>query len=446
MTQLRLTNSLGRHKQVFTPLNPDHVGMYVCGPTVYNYAHIGNARPAVVFDVLRRVLMHLYPHVTYVTNITDIDDKIMDAAKETGQSIDTITRKFEDIYNADMSALGVMRADVQPRATETVAEMIEITADLIAAGHAYEAEGHVLFSVPSYPEYGRLSGRNRDEQIAGARVDVAPYKRDPADFVLWKPSIAGQPGWPSPWGRGRPGWHIECSAMSKKYLGINFDIHGGGLDLTFPHHENEMAQSICAHAGSAYARYWVHNGFVTVEGEKMSKSIGNVLLVHDLLEKAPGEAIRFALLAAHYRQPFDWTDKGLEDARKTLLRFYDVIFRYPDQGDDTPDPAFIEALCDDVNTPQAIAVLHSLAKDKKGKSLKAAGALLGILQQPVSIMALLEGPRAALDTEKVEALIAARNAARAAKNFAESDRLRDELVALGVTIKDTPQGTTWSHP
>ncbi|MBU6234257.1 MAG: cysteine--tRNA ligase [Alphaproteobacteria bacterium] len=439
--QLKLTNSLGRRKQVFEPLNPNHIGVYVCGPTVYNYAHIGNARPAVAFDVLRRVLMHLYPKVTFVANITDVDDKIMDAAAATGQPIDSITKKFADIYNADMAALGVMRPDHQPRATDTIPEMIALIEKLIARGHAYEAEGNVLFNVPSFAEYGKLSGRNRDEQIAGARVDVAPYKKDPADFVLWKPSDASQPGWDSPWGRGRPGWHIECSAMSEKYLGPDFDIHGGGLDLTFPHHENEIAQSVCAHGNTGFARVWVHNGFVTVEGEKMSKSLGNVLLVHDMLKDAPGEAIRFALLTSHYRQPFDWTKRGIDDAVKTLSRFYDVIAQ-SGAGTGKIDDAYMDALCDDLNTPKAITELHTMAKAGRGADLKASAALLGLLQQePAAWAASIKRD---VDASAIEALIAERNAARAAKNWKESDRLRDALTAMGVTIKDTAQGTEWS--
>ncbi|HEY8963148.1 MAG TPA: cysteine--tRNA ligase [Alphaproteobacteria bacterium] len=439
---LKLTNSLGRKKQDFVPLNSDHIGIYVCGPTVYNYAHIGNARPSVAFDVLRRVLKVLYPKVTFVSNITDIDDKIMAASAETGEPISSITTKFTEIYNNDMQALGVTPPDHQPRATETVPEMITLIENLIKNGHAYEAEGHVVFNVPSYKDYGQLSGRNRDEQIAGARIDVAPYKKDPADFVLWKPSNDDQPGWDSPWGRGRPGWHIECSAMAEKFLGKDFDIHGGGLDLTFPHHENEIAQSICAHGGaSQFAKYWIHNGFLTVEGEKMSKSLGNVLLVHDLLSEAPGEAIRFALLAAHYRQPFDWSAKGLEEAIKTLSKFYELI---EDAGDvsGTIDGEFLEALCDDLNTPRAIAAMHAMAKDGRIGDLKASAALLGVLQQDPSEW--FENFSKDIDIEKIETLLAERLVARDAKNWAESDRIRDELIAMGVTIKDTAGGTEWS--
>lgn len=443
MTTLKLTNSLGRHKQDFVPLNPEHIGVYVCGPTVYNYAHIGNARPAVVFDVLRRVLAHLYPKVTFVANITDVDDKIMDAAKTSGEPIESITRKFTDIYNSDMAALGVQRPDHQPRATATIPEMVAMIEKLVARGHAYEVDGTVLFHVPSFEDYGRLSGRNRDEQIAGARVEVASYKKDPADFVLWKPSADDQPGWDSPWGRGRPGWHIECSAMSEKYLGPDFDIHGGGLDLTFPHHENEIAQSVCAHGHTGFARVWVHNGFVTVEGEKMSKSLGNVLLVHDLLKDAPGEAIRLALLTAHYRQPFDWTRRGIEDAVKMLTRFYEAIAAAGDTHG-TPDPTFVDALCDDLNTPRALAELHAMAKAGRGADLKASGALMGILQQDPNAWVASVTTASGIDVAEVERLVAERNAARAGKNWAESDRLRDALVAMGVTVKDGPKGTEWS--
>jgi len=439
---IKLTNSLGRHKQVFVPLNPENIGVYVCGPTVYNYAHIGNARPAVVFDVLRRLLAHIYPKVTYVSNITDVDDKIMDAAKASGVPIETITQKFTDIYNNDMAALGVLRPDHQPRATDTIQEMITMIEKLVARDHAYEVDGTVLFHVPSFTAYGQLSGRNRDEQIAGARVEVASYKKDPADFVLWKPSTLDQVGWDSPWGRGRPGWHIECSAMSEKLLGADFDIHGGGLDLTFPHHENEIAQSICAHDHSGFARVWVHNGFVMVEGEKMSKSIGNVLLVNDLLKKAPGEAIRFALLRTHYRQPFDWTDAGLQESKNIVRSMYAAL----GDNDDTnpPPPEFMEAMCDDLNTSLALTILRNKLAQGDVKGVKAAGAMLGILQSNHAAYAEALQASAGIDAAAVEALIAERNAARAAKNWAESDRLRDALLAMGVTIKDTPQGTTWS--
>jgi cysteinyl-tRNA synthetase len=329
---LKLYNTLTRQKEEFVPLDPTHVRMYVCGPTVYDFAHIGNARPVVVFDVLYRLLKRLYPRVTYVRNITDVDDKIMAAAKETGEPIDGITGKFTRHYHADMAALGALPPDVEPCATGHIAEMIALVERLIARGHAYAADGHVLFSVPSMPDYGQLSRMSRDELVAGARVEVAPYKSDPADFVLWKPSAPDQPGWPSPWGRGRPGWHLECSAMSEKHLGVPFDIHGGGLDLVFPHHENEIAQSRCAHGLPAFAHYWMHNGYLTVNGEKMSKSLGNFRTVHDLLDRVSGEVIRLTLLSAHYRQPLDFSDAALDQARAALDRWYGALRGSPGVG------------------------------------------------------------------------------------------------------------------
>ncbi|HQX26449.1 MAG TPA: cysteine--tRNA ligase [Alphaproteobacteria bacterium] len=449
MPKLRLYNSLTRKKEEFTPLDPSHVRVYACGPTVYNYAHIGNARMAVVFDLLANVLRSIYPKVTYVSNITDVDDKIMVAAKESGEAIDVITRKFEKIYNEDMAALGVAKPDVQPRATEHIPEMIALCEALIKRGHAYEAEGNVLFNVPSFAAYGGLSGRSRDEQIAGARVDVAPYKKDPADFVLWKPSAADQPGWDSPWGFGRPGWHIECSAMAEKHLGLPFDIHGGGADLKFPHHENEIAQSCCAHGKdddlSAFAKMWVHNGFVTVGGEKMSKSLGNFLLVHDLIEEFPGEALRLTLLSAHYRQPLDLTKEKIAESKRILDRLYRTLYDLRDvQISKSPavaDIEFQEALLDDLNTPQAIAVLNQIssasANDaEEKKTLLAAGGMLGLLQQnPAKWL----GYDVSGDND-VEKLLAERTEAKAAKNFKRADEIRDEVKALGFTIEDTPEG------
>lgn len=437
---MKLHNSLTRKKEVFTPIDPNHVRVYACGPTVYNYAHIGNARPAVVFDLLVRVLRHDYPKVTYVSNITDVDDKIMVAAEEKGQPITAITQKFTDIYNTDMAELGVNMPDIQPHATEHIAQMIAMCEALIEKGHAYEAEGHVLFNVPSYEAYGRLSGCNRDEQIAGARVDVAPYKRDAADFVLWKPSTDDQPGWDSPWGRGRPGWHIECSAMAREYLGDVFDIHGGGVDLTFPHHENERAQSCCALDVPEFAKIWMHNGFVTVEGEKMSKSIGNVLLVHDLIEIAPGEALRATLLSAHYRQPLDWTMKGVERSVAMLDKFYEAT-EGVDPSDTIPEP-FLNALRDDLNTPQAFAELHALHKAGDFAGLKAACAFLGLVTMSADDW-FQRGDDADVDTGKIEALLAARLDAKEAKDFARADAIRDELQAMGIAIKDTVNGTEW---
>ncbi len=365
MTPLKLYNSLTRRKELFEPLDANHVRLYACGPTVYNYAHIGNARMAVVFDLWARVLRHIYPKVTYASNITDIDDKIITAHRETGVPMPEITEKFTRIYNEDMATLGVLPPDRQPRATQHIPEMIGQIERLIAAGHAYVAQGHVLFDVPSDPTYGMLSGRSRDEQIAGARVDVAPYKKDPADFVLWKPSSGDEPGWDSPWGFGRPGWHIECSAMSEKHLGLPFDIHGGGADLKFPHHENEIAQAVCAHGHahdpSQFSKYWVHNGFVTVDGEKMSKSLGNFLLVHDLIQKYPGEALRLTLLSAHYRQPLDWSDRIVEQNVKLLGKMYAKMKGYEGPAGDIPAEV-MDALCDDLNTPMVIAALNGLIK------------------------------------------------------------------------------------
>ncbi len=455
--RLHLHNSLTRRKELFEPADPSRVTMYVCGPTVYNFAHIGNARPAVVFDVLARLLRRLYPKVVYARNITDIEDKIISAAKEQGVEIGVITDRYAQIYRDDMGTLGVLKPDIEPKATETIPGMIAMMQTLIDNGHAYAAEGHVLFNVPSYAEYGRLSGRDRDDMIAGARVEVAPYKKDPADFVLWKPSTPEQPGWDSPWGRGRPGWHIECSAMIEKHLGATIDIHGGGIDLQFPHHENEIAQSNCAH-GKPLARFWLHNGFVNIEKEKMSKSVGNVLLVHDLIKEAPGEAIRLALLNGHYRQPLDWTAEGLAQARRMLDRLYGALRALADveaakPSEAVPD-AFMEALTDDLNTPKALAVLFDLAKqantatDRAEKAtLKAAltgsGALLGLLQQDPENWFAGAGIAPHIDASEIEGLIAARNAARKARDFKEADRIRDELAERGILIEDGPQGTQW---
>ncbi len=455
---LSLYNSLTRSKEIFTPADHQRVTMYVCGPTVYNFAHIGNARPAVVFDVLARLLRRLYPHVVYARNITDIEDKIIAAAREQGVEIGVITQKYADIYRQDMGALGVIVPDIEPKATESVPEMIAIMQRLIAAGHAYAAEGHVLFNVPSDKAYGRLSGRDRDDMIAGARVEVAPYKKDAADFVLWKPSTPDQPGWDSPWGRGRPGWHIECSAMIEKHLGETIDIHGGGIDLQFPHHENELAQSSCAHGGAPLARFWLHNGFVNIEKEKMSKSVGNVLLVHDLIKTAPGEAIRLALLNGHYRQPLDWTADGLTQSVRMLDRLYGALRGLSDvKSEPTHDAvpsAFWEALLDDLNTPKALAELFALAKQANTETdpgtraqLKAAllgsAQLLGLLQSDPETWFAGAGVVSHINAEEIEALIAGRNAARKARDFKEADRIRDELTEKGVQIEDGPQGTTW---
>jgi len=454
MPELKLFNTLDGGKTPFKPLDPAHVRLYACGPTVYSYAHIGNARMAVVFDLLTRVLKTLYPKVTYVSNITDVDDKIMAAAAETGEAIDVITRKYERIYNEDMAALGVRKPDVQPRATEHIQEMVNLISSLVQRGHAYAAEGHVLFHVPSYPAYGKLSGRSRDEQVAGARVEVAPFKRDPADFVLWKPSTPDQPGWDSPWGRGRPGWHIECSAMAERHLGLPFDIHGGGADLKFPHHENEIAQSCCGHGHEndprAFANFWVHNGFVTVEGEKMSKSIGNIRLVHNLIEHYDGEVLRLALLSAHYRQPLDWSESLIEQTKRTLDRLYRHLYDLKDvSAHETEMPETVmAALYDDLNTPQAIAQILALKDNSAPEIFKGwlleTGKLFGILQKDPA-MWLGYGVTNSTDAVQIESLLAERAAAKKEKNFARADEIRDELAAMGIAIEDTPQGPKWKR-
>ncbi len=449
MTALHVHNTLTRRKEKFEPLDPAHVKMYVCGPTVYDDAHIGNARPVVVFDVLARLLRRLYPKVTYARNITDIDDKIIVRAAERGVPIDTITADTIANYHADMAALGALSPDVEPRCTRSIPGMLAMIETLIDKGHAYAAEGHVLFAVASYAEYGKLSGRSRDEQIAGARVEVAPFKRDPADFVLWKPSTPDQPGWDSKWGRGRPGWHIECSAMAKDVLGITIDIHGGGLDLTFPHHENEIAQSQCAHGGVQFSKYWMHNGFLVVNGEKMSKSLGNFFTVRDLRARAPGEAIRLLLLKTHYRAPLDFTDAGLAEAKAELDYFYNALKNAGDvEAATTAADTVVAALCDDLNTAKAIAEMHELARTlnatrsaaAKGALLDA-GRLLGLLQADAQAWF----KQGADDAAWIEDAIAARLAARKAKNFAEADRIRDELKAKGIVLEDGPKGTSWKR-
>ena len=443
MPELRLNNSLTRRRETFVPLDPAHVRMYVCGPTVYDLAHLGNARPVVVFDVLARLLRLQYPRVTYVRNITDVDDKINARSVETGEPIGAITARTTADFHADIAALNALPPDVEPRATAHIAEMIDIIERLIASGHAYAAEGHVLFSVASDPEYGMLSGRSPDELIAGARVDVAPYKRDAGDFVLWKPSTPDLPGWDSPWGHGRPGWHIECSAMSWKYLGETFDIHGGGQDLIFPHHENEMAQSCCAFPGSRFARTWMHNGMLLVGGEKMSKSLGNFLTIRDALARAPGEAVRLLLLRAHYRAALDFTDAGMVEARKDLDRWYRALERTPAGPGEPPAPV-LAALCDDLNTPLAIAEMHRLADAALGgdatasAGLRAAGDLMGVLEQEPA-----DWFRGGGGAAEIEAAIAERLAARGAKNFARADAIRRELADRGILLEDGPGGTTW---
>jgi cysteinyl-tRNA synthetase len=454
---MQLHNTLTGRKEAFEPADPQRVTMYICGPTVYSYAHIGNFRPPVVFDVLARVLRRRYPRVLYARNITDIDDRINKAAADQGVAIAVVTQKYAAAYQQDTAALGVLPPDFEPRVTENLPAIVAMIERLIASGHAYAAEGHVLFHVPSYADYGQLSKRDTRELLAGARVEVAPYKKDAGDFVLWKPSTPDQPGWDSPWGRGRPGWHIECSAMSEKILGETIDIHGGGTDLVFPHHENERAQSTCAHGGKVFARYWVHNGFLTVNSEKMAKSVGNVVLVHDLLKQHPGEAIRLALLNGHYRQPLDWTDETLPNARKQLDRLYGTLRELAAvpaaTGARAPD-AFIEALEDDLNTPQALAVLFDLSHRAntatsdaergrvKAQLLDAAG-LIGLLWQQPEAWFKWAPAGAGVDEGAVQKLVDARTAARRSKNYAEGDRIKKQLIDMGVLIEDTPQGTRW---
>ncbi|MGF1592290.1 MAG: cysteine--tRNA ligase [Kiloniellaceae bacterium] len=454
---LHFHNTLTRRKERFEPLDPGNLRMYVCGPTVYDLAHIGNARPVVVFDVLFRLLRHLYgtAQVTYARNITDVDDKILQAAKDTGEPIEAITRRTTQAYHDDMAALGALPPTVEPRATRHIGQMIAMIEALIDKGHAYAADGHVMFAVSSMADYGRLSGRDRDEMIAGARVEVAPYKQDPADFVLWKPSTPDQPGWDSPWGRGRPGWHIECSAMALEHLGEVFDIHGGGLDLVFPHHENEIAQSRCSHGTAEMARLWMHNGYVVVNGEKMSKSLGNFFTVRQLLEEGlRGEAIRLALLSGHYRAPLDITREKIAECKGQLDRLYGALRGVPAGEDAAPPEKLVEALADDLNTPLAVAELHEIAsamnkaKDEGKRaalagSLRAGGALLGLLQDDPDAWFKGKAAEGALSAEDVEAMIAARISARKAKDFPEADRIRDELLAQGISLEDGPAGTTW---
>ena len=456
---MKIFNSYTGKKEDFIPLDPNHIKIYACGPTVYNYAHIGNARMAVVFDTLVRVLRHTYPKVTYVSNITDIEDKIIDAAKELDVPIEHITQKYTEIYNKDMLKLLVKSPDIQPKATEYIPEMIELIEDLISKGHAYEKDGHVLFHVPSYENYGKLSKRNRDEQIAGSRVEVAPFKRDPADFVLWKPSNDIQPGWNSPWGFGRPGWHTECSAMSEKTLGLPFDIHGGGRDLTFPHHENEIAQSCCSSANindpKSYVNYWMHNGFVTVHGEKMSKSLGNISLVKDLTKDNHGEVIRLSLLSSHYRQALDWNNNVVHQAKKLLDKLYKILADIEDiQVSKINDSSleFISPLLDDLNTPGLLANLNKMIKDFrsisdeglpefKSKMLLATN-LMGICQE--NYLDWFSHNDKNLDTHKVAKLISKRLDAKKEKDFEKADKIRQKLVDMGVEIKDTESGTDWN--
>ena len=450
---LQFYNTLTREKEPFVPLRANHVGLYACGPTVYGPIHIGNARPLIVFDVLYRVLKLRFQHVTYVRNITDVDDKIIEQAKADGEPIQELTERTIEHFHRDLDQLRCLDPDVEPRATEHVPEMIRLIQTLLRQGVAYEAEGHVLFHVPAMPTYGRLSRRERDDQIAGARVEVAPYKRDPADFVLWKPSEEGEPGWDSPFGFGRPGWHIECSAMSAQYLGVPFDIHAGGVDLIFPHHENEIAQSCCAHGAAELARYWLHNGFVTVEGEKMAKSAGNFVTVDEALTEVAGDVFRFWMLGAHYRQPLDYSATTLRQARAGLERLYRTLAELEtvEAAPSAPPPLeVIEGLADDLNTPRAIAGLHLLAGEankatrerdraRLKRQLLEGGRLLGLLDD--SPRSWLQGGDG--DTREIEDLIAERDQARAERDFRRADEIRDTLKARGIILEDGPQGTTW---
>ncbi len=453
---LQLHDTLQGRKVPFEPLKEGEVTMYLCGPTVYNFAHIGNARPAVVFDLLARVLRRRY-ELKFARNITDVDDKIIAMSQETGEPIAGITARYAKVYNEDMAALGVQPPDVEPYATQHIDVMIAMIETLLEQGHAYEAEGHVLFDVESHDAYGELSKRDLREMIAGSRVEVAPYKKAAQDFVLWKPSTDEQPGWDSPWGRGRPGWHIECSAMAEKHLGDTIDIHAGGQDLVFPHHENECAQSRCAHGGAPFARYWLHNGFLSVDETKMSKSLGNVLLVHDLIETIPGEVIRLALLSAHYRQPLDWSAETIQSARRMLDRLYGAVrgIEISDEVRATTDVpnGIVAALEDDINTPKALAEFFALARalnksnepaemESLAAQMYAAGDLMGLLgSDPEAWFAgHVEGD---MPADEIDALIAKRNEARAARDFQAADAIRDQLAEAGVTIEDGPDGTTW---
>ena len=447
-----LFNTLSGKKEILKPTDPQHVKIYACGPTVYNYAHIGNARMAVVFDTFVRTLRFIFPKVTYVSNITDIDDKIIEAAVEQNVEISVITKKFTTIYNEDMAKLNVLAPDVQPKATEYIPEMIDLIKELIEKDFAYEKDGHVLFHVPTYENYGKLSNRIKDEQIAGSRVDVADFKKDPADFVLWKPSTGVQPGWESPWGIGRPGWHTECSAMSEKTLGLPLDIHGGGRDLIFPHHENEIAQSCCSAAENSnpesYAKYWMHNGFVTIDGEKMSKSLGNIILVNELTQKYHGEVIRLALLSTHYRQALDWNDNVIYQAKKLLDKLYSLLNELNEVKEiKEPDNDLIEILLDDLNTPGLLANINKLIKNagslEEGdkpylkSNLLLIGKVMGILEDQSYNQISGEFK------DKIDNLIEDRSNAKKKRDFELADKIRSELIELGIEINDSPEGTTW---
>lgn len=454
MRDLVLYNTATGRKEPFEPHVPGAVTMYVCGPTVYNLAHIGNARPVVVFDTLFRLLRHRYDSVTYARNITDIDDKIIAAARESGRSIGEVTDEFTAKYREDMAQLGALPPTLEPHATENIDAMVRLTERLVERGHAYTADGHVLFAVESMAGYGRLSGRRLEDMLAGARVEVADYKRHPGDFVLWKPSSDEDPGWETPWGRCRPGWHLECSAMIREHLGETIDIHGGGRDLIFPHHENEIAQSCCAYDGE-FVRFWMHNAYLDIDGEKMSKSLGNVRTVRELLTEYPGETLRLALLSGHYRSPLNFSRELLEQAQHTLTGFYNTLRGVPEAAEvavEIEEEPFYAALCDDLNTPQVLAEMHAIAKalhkapaaeqPRHRARLLAAGRFLGILAQEPEAW-LKGGAAGGLDSEAIDALVAERSEAKKNRDFARADAIRDELSAAGIVLEDSPEGTLW---
>ena len=451
---IKLYNTLAGKKQNFIPINSNRVTMYICGPTVYSYPHIGNARGPVIFDILAGLLKREH-QLIYVRNITDLDDKIYDAAKSEQSDVSEITERYTNIYHQDISALGVKDPDIEPKATDHIKEMIEMIEDLLAKGHAYESEGHVLFSVESYSGYGSLSNRQHEDQIAGSRVAIAAYKKNPRDFVLWKPSPPDLPGWESPWGVGRPGWHLECSTMAKKYLGETLDIHGGGSDLIFPHHENECAQSICSHKGKPFANFWVHHGMIDFNDTKMSKSEGNLLLIRDLLEEMPGEVVRMALISTHYRKPINWSNDLVKDSKKKLDRLYGAIRKVDIFQDTEPANEVLSALADDLNTPKALSALFNIVKlinnsedpmerDKYASTLIASASLLGLMALSADEW-FKTTPNEALTREEIEHLITQRERARKSKNFSESDRIRNNLLQKGVVIEDGPDGTEWRY-
>ena len=451
---IKLYNTLAGKKQNFIPINPNRVTMYICGPTVYSYPHIGNARGPVIFDILAGLLRREY-ELIYVRNITDLDDKIYEAAKSEQSDVSEITERYTKIYHQDISALGVKDPDIEPRATDHIKEMIEMIEGLLAKGYAYENEGHVLFSVDSYSDYGSLSNRQHEDQIAGARVAIAAYKKNPRDFVLWKPSTPDLPGWESPWGVGRPGWHLECSTMAKKYLGETLDIHGGGSDLIFPHHENECAQSICSHKGEPFANFWVHHGMIDFNDTKMSKSEGNLLLIKDLLEEIPGEVVRMALISAHYRKPINWSNDLIKDSKKKLDRLYGAIRKIDIFQNTEPSNEVLLALADDLNTPKALSALFNIVKlinnsedpverDKYASTLMASASLLGLMTMSADEW-FKTTPKGVLTREEIEHLITQRERARKSKNSSESDRIRNDLLQKGVVIEDGPDGTEWRY-